>query len=376
MDTMKILHVFPSAFLGGSELCAIESIESLQKMGVENHVILPTNGEVAKRLENLSVSFEIIQNSWWMSSKPWKTFLKVIMLKGFYSSAKSIHKYIKTHSIDVVITHSIVIPSAAIAARLSNVPHVWYLHEYGDLDHQLKFEYGKQFSFKIINKLSRKIIVNSEGLKKYFSEKLSPNKINRLYYAVKYPEFSALMQKPANELALCMVGRIAKGKNQLVALKALNLLKQESIYPRLVFVGGADQEYLNMLQQYIQINNLENQIVFAGQTDQPWDYVIKSHAVLVCSVMEAFGRVTIEAMKAGRMPVVSDTGAGLELIQNHENGFLFDPQNENELAEILKHIWAKTDCSKITVSARKYALEHFSLKTHGRELFKIIEDTL
>jgi glycosyltransferase involved in cell wall biosynthesis len=369
---MKVLHIFPSAFLGGSELCAIESIESLQKTGVENHVILPAEGAVINRLENLSVSYKIIQHNWWMSSKPWKTYLKVFMLKGFYSSAASIKEYIKNNGIDVVITHSIVIPSGALGARLSNTPHVWYLHEYGDLDHQLKFEYGKSFSLKLINKLSKKIIVNSDALKKHFSKRLPAAKINRLYYSVNYPEFTPLTEKPSGELLLCMVGRIAKGKNQLVALKALALLKQEQIFPQLVFVGGADPDYLKLLEAYIKTHELEKQIAFAGQTDRPWDFVMRSQAVVVGSTMEAFGRVTVEAMKAGRIPIVSDTGAGPELITHNENGFLFDPEKEKQLAEIIKQIWLGTDFTEMTVQAKQYALAHFNSKLHGQELLKIL----
>ncbi len=371
---MNVLHIFPSPFLGGSELCAIESIESLQKTGIENYVILPGEGDVINRLENLSVPYKIIKNNWWMSSKPWKTYLKVWMLKGFYSSATAVKEYIHNQSIDVVITHSIVIPSGAIGARLSNTPHVWYLHEYGDVDHHLKFEYGKRFSLNIINKLSKKIIVNSDALKKHFSQILPVSKMHRLYYSVNYPEFAALIEKPSRELFLCMVGRIAKGKNQLVALKALSILKQEHIFPQLVFVGGSDVNYLQVLQTYIKNNQLQNQVVFAGQTDQPWDFVMRSQAVIVCSEMEAFGRVTVEAMKAGRILVVSNTGAGPELIKNNEVGFLFDPQNEEQLAQILKQIWLRTDFNEMTMHAKQYALAQFNSKLHGQELLEIIRD--
>ena len=373
---MRVLHIFPSPHLGGSELCALESIKSLTKLGVENYAILPISGDVENRLRQLKVEYQVVPNNWWMSAQSWKVSLKLIMLKGFYSASKKICTYINEQGIDVVITHTIVIPSGAIAAKRASKPHIWYLHEYGDLDHQLQFEYGKTISLTIINALSKKIIVNSSALKKHFSKYIPSEKINKVNYAVCYPEFGTVNANNSEQLTICMVGRIAKGKNQLVALKALAQLKTQHIFPLLYFVGGADNKYLAELNTYIEQHKLEDQVVFAGQTDQPWEFVLRSEIVLVCSLMEAFGRVSVEGMKAGRILVVSNTGAGAELIQDKESGYLFEPENEQQLASILKDIWIQKDYSVMTTKAKQFAIDHFNLASHGQDLLNRIKEIL
>ena len=57
--------------------------------------------------------------------------------------------------------------------------------------------------------------------------------------------------------------------------------------------------------------------------------------------MEAFGRVTVEAMLSGNPVLATDTGANPELIKEGETGWLFregDPENlARKIEDILKH---------------------------------------
>ena len=54
--------------------------------------------------------------------------------------------------------------------------------------------------------------------------------------------------------------------------------------------------------------------------------------------MEAFGRVTVEAMLSGRPVLASDTGANSELVQDNITGWLFNSGDAKSLAGKMEEI--------------------------------------
>ena len=60
--------------------------------------------------------------------------------------------------------------------------------------------------------------------------------------------------------------------------------------------------------------------------------------VLMCSRSEAFGRVTVEALKSGRPVVGTRSGGTTELISEGVNGLLFAPGDAEGLANALRHL--------------------------------------
>ncbi|MBC7451837.1 MAG: glycosyltransferase family 4 protein, partial [Cytophagales bacterium] len=276
--------------------------------------------------------------------------------------------------IDLVITHTVALPSGALAATLAGKSHVWYIHEYGDIDHNFKFNFGKSFTLSLINRLSDKIIVNSKALFRHYQAHFRADKLYKVYYAVQYPLFAPMLHKPKDTLSISMVGRIAAGKNQLIALMALAVLKEKNIFPSITFIGSIDNTYLDTLQAFSRQYNLDNQIAYIGQTSLPWKYIEQSHCVLVCSKNEAFGRVTVEAMKAGKIAVISSSGAGAELVEHEKTGYLFDPEDAVALAVILEKLWNMTDTADMTQQAHVFAHTHFNEEIHTHAIMDLISN--
>ncbi|WP_018343063.1 glycosyltransferase family 4 protein [Cytophaga aurantiaca] len=373
---MNILHVLPSAFPGGSELCAFETIQVLKEDGFENFVVVPKRGPLFENLSKEASAIFVVENNWWISNPAFSFLLKIQMLYGYFRSIFKIKKIIKDNQIDLVITHTIGIPCGAFASKLAGVPHIWYIHEYGDIDHNLKFNYGKKTSLFLANILSKKIIVNSSALLLHYLPYFSTDKIDQINYVVNYPQWQPMLTKESQSLSICMVGRIAAGKNQMIALQALYILKAAGIMPHITFVGGVDPSYFILLDNFIKENDLAEQITFAGHSDAPWEHVRQADCILICSKNEAFGRVTVEAMKSGRIAIVSNTGAGKELIKHEVTGFLFNPENVNELVHILKHLWEITDTRDITTRAFDFATVNFNPTVHALALQKSLKQCL
>ena len=87
--------------------------------------------------------------------------------------------------------------------------------------------------------------------------------------------------------------------------------------------------FRRQLQQQIENFGLEQHIELVGYIKNPTHYIQAADAVLVCSHWESFGRVTVEAMLAGKPIIGSANGATTELIQNGVTGLLYDSGKNN-----------------------------------------------
>ena len=63
-----------------------------------------------------------------------------------------------------------------------------------------------------------------------------------------------------------------------------------------------------------------------------------ANVVLMCSQNEAFGRVTVEALKSGRPVVGTRSGGTPELITDGIDGFVFEPGSAPALAAALRRL--------------------------------------
>ena len=123
---------------------------------------------------------------------------------------------------------------------------------------------------------------------------------------------------------------------------------------------------------------MEKNIDFKGYVDNIYEYVGKYDIGLVCSKSEGFGRVTAEYMHAGLIVIASNKGANSELIDNGENGFLYEYGNSDDLSKkIEKVIEEKSDFKqKIVEEAMKKANNMFTAEKNADNVYKIYEEVL
>jgi glycosyltransferase involved in cell wall biosynthesis len=89
----------------------------------------------------------------------------------------------------------------------------------------------------------------------------------------------------------------------------------------------------------------------------------------MCSRCEAFGRVTVEAMKLGLPVIAANTGGSPELVQHGINGLLYEWGNPLDLAkQILKIISESENYARMSWHATSFANTRFSATTHAQGL--------
>jgi glycosyltransferase involved in cell wall biosynthesis len=170
-----------------------------------------------------------------------------------------------------------------------------------------------------------------------------------------------------------MVGRLQEGKRQEDAIRAIGELRDKGLQAQLWLVGGGDQDYCNFLNNLVREENLEEQIRFFGQVDNALPYIQQADVLLLCSRCEAFARVVIEAMKAGKPVIGTRRGGTVEQIKEGINGFLYKPQNYQELAEKIKYFYDKPDLvKKMGIKAQHWALKTFTQNHYEKQITRIL----
>jgi alpha-1,3-mannosyltransferase len=98
---------------------------------------------------------------------------------------------------------------------------------------------------------------------------------------------------------------------------------------------------------------------------------------ILASNFEGFGIAVVEAMAAGRIPVVSDIASMRELITDNENGFLVDFSNVERAASHIEEIlnYPPSHLERIAAAAR-VASQRFSWNVVGNTYIELYEKCL
>jgi glycosyltransferase involved in cell wall biosynthesis len=376
---MKIVYISHGSTLEGAERCFVETVKGLSNKGVEVHVIVPMQGEIVTALEGMTASISIKPLPRWIkefhdSSNPlirWYQYLKAIL--GLRKILIQIHP-------DLVITNTIVMPCGAFASKLLKIPHIWYIHEFLEEDHGWRFEFGRKLSLWFIDKFSKKIIVNSEAVFKRFSQDISSAKMSVIYQSVEItnkPDLKSNLQKDNRYFHLLLLGRKTSSKGQEDALKALYILIKKKINAYLWLVGGDFQGYTDYLHKLAEELGISQNVEFIDFVANPSMYIDIADVMLMCSRCEAFGRTTVEAMKSGKAIIGADSGATPELIENGWNGFIYEVNNPESLAEKIEILYNdKYLRSQLELNASNWSIKHFNIEKYSSELVDLFSHAI
>ena len=95
--------------------------------------------------------------------------------------------------------------------------------------------------------------------------------------------------------------------------------------------------------------------------------------VLMCSRFESFGRVTVEAMLAGKPVIGAASGGTAELIQDGETGLLYEPGNHDELAMKIEYLFEHPEKRlQLGAAARVWATGRFAQQRYAREVHDLL----
>jgi glycosyltransferase involved in cell wall biosynthesis len=110
---------------------------------------------------------------------------------------------------------------------------------------------------------------------------------------------------------------------------------------------------------------LRERVTFRGHVADPWPYFVRADAVLMCSVSEAMGRVTAEAMATGRPVIGHATGGTSELIRDGQTGLLYSGDDE-ALAASMRRVLERPEWRRqLGEQAWRDARERFTIERYA-----------
>lgn len=368
----------------GATRSMIDLIENLIKNNnIKITVLYPKYDEDTIRyLNSIGVkTYKVLFGRWdYLPSQKWDKkiifFIKSIIKQiiGIINIPK-ILKIIKNEKINIIYTNTSVIYEGAILSKITNIPHIWHIREFGEEDHGLKNMYGNNIFYKFLNNYTDAIIFISNSIK----QKFESNIIDKSKIYVVYNDISKQFINPKKainkneKLKITIIGTIQEGKGQLDVVKAVKLLKDKNINFELHIAGRKTGEYYNEICKYILENNLNKEVIFDGFIKDVNKYRKEFDIGIVASSNEAFGRVTIEGMLSGLAMIGANCAGTKELIEDNANGLLYKLHDEYDLAE--KIIMLNNDrekLKKISNNGFNYAVTNYTVGKASNTIYNIV----
>ena len=336
MNKKRILYIAGSSVISGGELCLLSLVVNLDRNMFDPLVLIPGEGNFAVKLRKFGIPINIkdIKPLTLISLNPFKLVKDLAHALIF---ALSLARYIKENNVDLIHVNSYRIGiSCSLAARITSVPVVWHIHHIGTSS-------LKRLVIKVVTQvLSSATIAPSYAVAAELVEN-SP-KISVIYNGINVSHFeiaSGARQVRAelgispSTLLIGNVGQFIPLKGQAMLIKAMvKVIAAVKKDVKLLLVGFNQTNvwktplvnigYKKYLFELVDDLGLQDKVIFTGFREDIAS-VMKALDLYVHSAIhpEAFGRVVVEAMGAGKAVVGPDAGGISETVYSGRNGLLF-----------------------------------------------------
>ena len=264
----------------------------------------------------------------------------------------------------------------AIIARLQGKPHIVIEHS-GAL-HLLARMRGGSFLSRFVTGNSHRVITVSQDLKSKLLA-LCPtanSKVEVIPIGVKLSPRTPAYRPATGKKTVLFIGRLTPIKGLNVLLDALRGLRRVQL---IVAGDGEQRRELESLAKRLSIDAQFLGRVTAQERDSlllATDVVVIPSLTLECGRTEGMPVVCLEAMAAGRAVVASRAGGLSEIINDGENGPLFEPGNSQMLSVKLKMLFDDAALSENIAQRARETASAFGWETVGPRFARVIKDSL
>lgn len=364
--------------LMGSTLSLANMIHALKMQGCEAITVLPEEG-IAKDffckqgvrciVARFHVDFVGIRTAFMrILSFPYR------LLRDYIDHRKAIESIISQLQgihIDIVHTNTAVIDIGPALAKRLEVPHVWHLREFINLDMGFKPFLGwKHLKNKI--RMSDATISITQAIAKHYGL-MNDGNTSKHYILFDAIRTKKSIKRNENKLPqMVFLGQLAPHKGPDMAIRAFCLFAQGHPEYRLLLIGTPiEEDYVQKLKEMVP-ESVKNQVFFMGYVNHPDEILAQSTSLLMCSQNEAQGRVTIEAMLLGCPVIGLDKGGTREIIRHGKTGWLFN--DEQQLLSSMEEVVSNPIKAKEIVNeAICFAERHFIEENYGPKILDIYQ---
>jgi glycosyltransferase involved in cell wall biosynthesis len=380
MQTTVLFITHYSGMYGANQSMCRLIVELRQDYGINPVVLIPSSGEICDFLNENGIKYYVSHYYWWVNAEKGVFQYLLNWRKQFinFSRVKRLTALVKPEQIDLVYSNSITINIGTFISRKLSCPHIWHLRESLE-SYKFKFSLGKVLSRLFLKEAADKYIVISDYLRRCYAGLLPTKKIQLIYNGIDFSRVKGVETKPADGIHLCMMGIVCEQKNNLDALKALNIVVNSYHFThiRLHLIGGSKSDYLKTLTDFMDATNLRDYVVFHGHTKNIDAILTNMHIGLMCSRGEAFGRVTVEYMMHSMPVIASNSGANTEIVKENVNGTIYTIYDASELADKISRFVTQPELLKrMAKSAYDYGKENFSSERNTALIYEVIQEVV
>jgi polysaccharide biosynthesis protein PelF len=276
------------------------------------------------------------------------------------------------------ITHSSSAGFCGLPCVLAKLVHgsPYLLTEHGVYLREQYLNLRRQMNSFFVRWFLCRLVENVVELNYYFADQISPvcsfnsrweehlgvprNRIKIIFNGVDPERFHPYEREHRHRPLVSTVGLIYPLKGQLDLIHAAAILKHEFDDLEVRFYGAAnDPEYFRNCERSIAELQLENNVTFAGSTEEPWKAYSNADIVAIPSISEGFPFAALEAMLCGAAIVATDVGGVAEAIG--DCGLLVPAKSPQAMADAISFLLGDAARrERLGRNARARALAHFT----------------
>ncbi len=340
---IKITYIIPSLDFGGAERLVTEIIKKLDSKRFEASVIcLRRTGYWAKELEESGIKIDLV------GSLPKLEFFSYFKIKKILRKQKP--DIVHTHLFGADVYGGLAASSLGIKNLISTEHNL--NHNEGKIKRALKTKVQKKFS---------KIISVSESVKHYSLKtyETNKNKITVIHNGINFDKYyNSYKDKKSKEIIIGSAGRLTKQKGFEKLIFAMSLIEDENIKLKIAGEGKSLYDLRALIKRY----NLEKRVFLLGAEKNIRKFYEDIDIYVQPSRWEGLGISILEA-GAAALPVIASRVDGIrEIINDRENGYLYEFGDSLKLSELIKKLaYDTSERRRLALSLQKRVKEYFSV---------------
>ncbi len=367
---MKIVHIIGGGDVGGAKTHVLSLVSKLSE---DNEVVLVSlrEGEFADDARKLGINTVVIKN------------------KNALKDFSDLKKLINGGAFDIVHCHGSKANVMAFAIRaFIKVPVITTVHS----DYRLDYlgSIVKMLTFGVLNTVALRFLDGYIGVTNAFADLLisrgfDPYKLFTLNNGIEFTPLAPSEDRKSyleklgiddDDAVICgIAARFHPVKDIATALRAVAKIKE--ICPHLYLVLGGDGEEAENLRNLTRELKIEDRVIFAGWISDMDSFLNAVDISVISSVSEGFPYSILESIRAKCTMVSTKVGAMPEILDDGENGLLFDVGDDGSLAEHIKYLYNNPDKARAMAEALlEKARVNYSFDAMVNTQFSIYEKVL
>lgn len=257
---------------------------------------------------------------------------------------------------------------------------------YGDSDYKIRWLHadysnndpGKHYKKTFINALSKfdQFVAISKSISDKFNNKYHFNEKTRIIYNLidkNKCRPTKKLEKEKFDLELVSVGRLHPIKGFDRVLKAILKLKEEGLFENSVYKIVGDGPMRRQLEEFIKENNLNDDIILYGSSNEPWNFLQNGDLFILSSYSEAFPTTVIESL-LNHIPVFAVKYSSVNEMLSKNNSFIVENTDEaiyDGLKYIIKN---KNKLFELKNNVKNYDYDNNKIKKQLLECLRCRDD--